>query len=105
MIDGLVHHCDPLDKAAVGINVHPRGIEHQPDIVAREQKILRHARGEFDAADADAGETDTAEIVDALDLRRQKLRRGRRNMDEFGTNADFDCARLLAACRSCGRAR
>ncbi len=75
--------------------MHPRRIEHQPDVTAGDRKSGGHARGNLHAANAHPREADTTEIVDALDLRPEQARRGRRNMDEFGTNADFDC-------RACG---
>ncbi len=92
----------PLDQMAVGIDVNMGGIEHEPGDVAGDGKPWRHARGEFCIADANAGEADAAEIVDALDRGRPAARRGRRDVDEFRPHADLDLGTRRQHARNCG---
>ena len=80
----------PSTRTAVGIDVDMRGIEHEPDRLVGDGKARRHARGELGIADADAGEADAAEIVDALDRGRQQAGCGRGDIDEFRPHADLD---------------
>src|SRR4051812_37342787 len=70
--------------------MHARGIEFQAGLRGCNRKPGRHARGELDLADPYPRETDAAEIVDALDVRSQQIRRRRPPLDEFRAPAALD---------------
>ena len=56
--------------------MHMIRLKLEPDRRTRRRKAGRDARSEFEVAELDAGKTDTAEVIDPLEVDREQLGRG-----------------------------